>query len=444
MRKHLLVLCILFALISTLRTETIRAAPIDIWVPDDYLSIQAAINAALPGDTIHVRGGPYLEHVILNKTLSLIGEGGTAVIDGNATGTVIEVRASGVLISGLTLQNAHYGIWIPSRNNCFIENNTIRNMEDFGFFVWNCSRLTLLNNFMTNSSFCIELDDCLECTLRGNIMTDGYHGILYRTSNYTLIESNYIANMKDGPTATGIELLLYASNNTIIWNTVLNSNYGMWLTNAEDNIIYHNNFINNTNQFMTFAYTPYNEWDTGWPDGGNYWSSHDKIDDSNGQYQNQPGSDAICDTPFILGTVNIDKYPLLGPISAFTVQIGFITEHVLTISNSTISAFYTNATQKLLHFNATGTSGVGFCRVDIPNTVASALWQGNYTVLVDDKQPLSKRNWTQGSTSYIYLTYLHSEHEITIIPEPPSFLILPILIIATLLYTIIHKRKSPS
>ena len=443
MRKDLLFLCVLFALISALRIETVRAAPADIWVPDDYLSVQAAINAAITGDIIHVRGGPYLEHVILNKSLSLIGEGGTATIDGNGTGTVIEVRAGNILITNLTLQNAHYGIWISSRTNCIVENNNIRNMEDYGFFIWNSSRLNILDNVITNSSFSIELDDCLDCTLRGNTITNGYLGILYRSSNQTLIEGNYIADMKGGPTFTGIELILYSANNTLIWNTVANSNYGIWLTNAEDNIIYHNNFINNTNQFMLFPSTPYNEWDIGWPDGGNYWSNHVKTDDSSGQYQNQPGSDAICDAPYILGTDNIDKLPLSGPVNAFSVPLGFITEHVLIISNSTISAFYTNATQKLLHFNATGAIGIGFCRVDIPNTLVSALWQGNYTVLVDNKQPLSKRNWTQGSASYIYLTYVHSEHEITIIPEPSTLIILPALIIATLLHTVARKRKRP-
>ena len=46
-----------------------------IVVPDDYSTIQQAVNAAVDGDTVHVRAGTYIEDVlILNKSISLIGE----------------------------------------------------------------------------------------------------------------------------------------------------------------------------------------------------------------------------------------------------------------------------------------------------------------------------------------------------------------------------------
>lgn len=226
-----------------------------------------------------------------------------------------------------------------------------------------------------------------------------------------------------------------------MWNTVVDNAYGIWLTNAEDNSIYQNNFVNNTDQFVTFSYTPYNEWDIGWPNGGNYWSDHTKTDSFSGEHQNQPGSDGICDGSYNIGTLNIDKYPLSGSISTFEVPLGFITEHVLIISNSTIATFNLNMTQKILRFNATGTAGVGFCRVDMPSTIVEALWQANYTVLVDNQPPLTRRNWTAGSMNYIYLTYLHTEHEIIIVPEFTSLLILPLFMVATLATVIVYKRK---
>ena len=60
-----------------------------------------------------------------------------------------------------------------------------------------------------------------------------------------------------------------------------------------------------------------------------------------------------------------------------------------------------------MKFNVTG-EGAGFCRVDIPNTVAS-MWNNNYTVLVNGEPPTYMRNWTLGTTTYIYFTYLLSE-----------------------------------
>mgnify|MGYP003887738503 CR=1 FL=1 len=46
----------------------------EIVVPDDYPSIQSAINAADSGDEIYVKSGIYYENLIINKSISLIGE----------------------------------------------------------------------------------------------------------------------------------------------------------------------------------------------------------------------------------------------------------------------------------------------------------------------------------------------------------------------------------
>ncbi|HXF09405.1 MAG TPA: hypothetical protein VN625_01380, partial [Desulfuromonadaceae bacterium] len=47
----------------------------DIFVPADYPTIQAAINAAAPGNVIHLAAGRYLETLTINKSLTLAGSG---------------------------------------------------------------------------------------------------------------------------------------------------------------------------------------------------------------------------------------------------------------------------------------------------------------------------------------------------------------------------------
>jgi len=74
----------------------------------NYTTIQAAIDDpdTLDGRTIFVEGGTYYEHVIVNKTVSLIGERRkTTIIDGDGYGTVVRIWADGVKISNFTVRN---------------------------------------------------------------------------------------------------------------------------------------------------------------------------------------------------------------------------------------------------------------------------------------------------------------------------------------------------
>ena len=52
----------------------------DITVPTDFPTIQAAINASNPGDTIKVLPGTYTEQLTINKSLTIIGSGAKSTI----------------------------------------------------------------------------------------------------------------------------------------------------------------------------------------------------------------------------------------------------------------------------------------------------------------------------------------------------------------------------
>jgi hypothetical protein len=109
----------------------------------------------------------------------------------------------------------------------------------------------------------------------------------------------------------------------------------------------------------------------------------------------------------------------MGPCNRFEVQFSPFPskQEISVISNSSISDFQMNTTQKTISFNVAGESGIGFCRVDIPKVIVSGLWQNNYKVLINDQEPLYMRNWTSGATTYIYFQYQHSTKEVVIVPE---------------------------
>ena len=76
----------------------------------NYTSIQQAIDNASTDDTIFVYddSSPYYENILINKTLSLIGENHlTTIIDGNeSNGHLICITAESVMLTGFTLQHS--------------------------------------------------------------------------------------------------------------------------------------------------------------------------------------------------------------------------------------------------------------------------------------------------------------------------------------------------
>src|SRR4030042_4528719 len=97
----------------------------------NYTTIQEAIDApeTLDGHGILVEKGVYFEHVLWDKSLSLLGENRhDAIIDGNGTGTVLSIRANNTRISDFGIQNGSIGIEIGTDStwqHLICENNTI-------------------------------------------------------------------------------------------------------------------------------------------------------------------------------------------------------------------------------------------------------------------------------------------------------------------------------
>ena len=85
-------------------------------------------------------------------------------------------------------------------------------------------------------------------------------------------------------------------------NYIINNVYGIYSDEGTYNdLIYHNNFLQNTYH----AYSDGNTWDNGYPSGGNYWYNYTGIDQNN---------DGFGDTPYnIPGGNGKDNYPLMNP-----------------------------------------------------------------------------------------------------------------------------------
>ncbi len=363
-----------------------------------YSSIQEAINNASEGHKIFVASETYSGHIVVNKTVSLVGENrDTTLLDGNGTQTVLKLVKPNINVTSFTIRNGTEGIHLT-----------------------------------------VDADSCLiaDCKISNNSL-----GIFLGSDNNKLTGNIISSNEGSG-------IKIYAScpcapvQGTIITaNNLLNNGYAVQLTNSVEGQIYHNNLTNNTYQVSCLSG---NTWDDDYPSGGNYWSDYNDMDLYNGPAQSETGGDGIGDIPYTIFESIADRYPLMTPIHFFdagTWNDTLIKVHV--VSNSKVLSIQLNETEKTIKCQVMGETDLGFCRITVPNAIVQDLWENNYTVLVDGEPPLDMRNWTDTTSTHIYFTYEHSEHEIIIIPELQSTAVLLLLMFFITLAVITLKKKLP-
>ena len=259
MRRIILIFWILMLLGALTPAEKLDESGNVIRVPEDYPTIQEAINAADPGDTILVPPGTYNESIIIGKQITLIGEGKeNTVIVGRGVGDVIYVSSDGVKISGFTIKGSgnryispfeggDAGIKLDGVENCVIS-NCIVTENNLGIFL-NSSD----NNIIENNTCYLNRKDGIHLRfsnnniIRGNNCTsNGGHGGIYLnpSSSNNLIENN-ICNFNADH---GIKLQ-GSSNNNILRNNICeyNWNAGIFLRGSNNNTLIGNICFGNRN-----------------------------------------------------------------------------------------------------------------------------------------------------------------------------------------------------
>jgi parallel beta-helix repeat protein len=387
----------------------------------NYSTIQAAIDAneTLDGHTIFVEKGIYYEHVVVNKSVSLIGENRTTTaIDGNGTGTNILVTAERVAVEEFTVRNASTGIYLHQANgslvtenevvfngdailayysgNFSVHQNVAGNNTGRGVLVSNSQNFTVSNNYVYgNEMYGLNTNSSVNGLIKqNNAHENSYDGIgLFGSSNCTIAE-NFVAD---------------------------NPLFGIMIDSSNNSLIYHNDVVNNT--FQASDVNLSNRWDDSVE--GNYWSDYTGVDSS---------YDGIGDVAYVIYGSIQDNCPLMGVFSDFN---AIQEHHIQTVCNSSISDF--QFTGSAIHFNVAGENGTsGFCRICIP----TALMNVSYRVFVGETQvPYNLLPCSNETHAYLYFNYLHSVQVVTITPEFAAFLILPLFITATLLAFAVHRTK---
>ena len=194
--------------------------------------------------------------------------------------------------------------------NCNMWNN---NGEGIGLWDWGRNNTISNCNAYSNTGNGIGIHWHRNTVVENcNAWNNGYAGIGFDSTMYCKVE-----NANSCSNDIGVLIYTWGSTryNTITGCDIYSNTYGILVYDPAghpyggNNMIYHNNVIDNTYQAKDGNSYP-NTWDDGYPSGGNYWSDYIGVDNFSGPGQNLPGSDEIGDTPYVFDG-NQDNYPLM-------------------------------------------------------------------------------------------------------------------------------------
>jgi nitrous oxidase accessory protein len=287
MKRKSMALAIILALFVLLlvRVESVKSVSMTIVVPDDYATIQEAIDAANEGDTVYVKKGNYQEETLeISKSISFVGEDAkkteiyfvTPLVDKQILGGVIQVRSTAflvnadeVIISGFTLDSKEYtpiydmeefsanGDGIKMIDNIIGKNfildfkgdrlDVIGNSVSSGLRTHG-SNQTITRNVILGLAIYGNWSRIFENAINDSLTLLGSSNIISENSVSTIklwdADSNLITNNTFSFLHVGYDGKA-CSNNTISKNTIIGPDHFGILMSAGSNNLFHDNLIYN-------------------------------------------------------------------------------------------------------------------------------------------------------------------------------------------------------
>ena len=456
-------------LVSFPQIGVVQAEPRTIIVPDDYSTIQEAVDGANDGDIVFVKSGTYNGSVTINKSISLIGENkeATTIIgDWELNGTTILVRHDNVTISELTLESvgnavSGRGVHLLYVRYCKVSNCNFASGW-IGVWLYGASENKIENNYIDGTgtipfSSGINLQGSHNNTVTGNDIAEYDFGlaiILNRTIG-NIVTENSILNCYNG-------IWVHSSyNNSITWNNVtingdifvrVNENVmqgscGLRLFSSSNNVIAGNNISDVPNGIRIKSASYFNQVENNTLTNNIYWGL------------------ALTD--------NANNNTLVGNNLVHNInglEVGFCSNN--TIKNNCITAnhdyglyLYNASTNKITANNITDNLVGANFEYSFGNRVYHNNFIGN-TIQINDNNTSTENTWNTSSEGNYWSNYNGTDNngnsigdtpyilnennkdnypfmnpiDIETIPEFPSWVILPLFLTATLIGFLVRKR----
>lgn len=193
--------------------------------PDHTSPLQAAVDRAQPGDRVTVPAGTYNGDLYIDRPLTLSGVG-RPILRGSGTGSVVRIRAAGVIIEGFDIdgggsgdlgrdtsgihvaaprvtvrdcrvRGALFGIYLRESDDAVVEGNIITGIPGrapgemgSGIHVWNSQRFRLVGNTIVGTRDGFYIQSSSHGLVRGNRASDLRYGLHYMFSDDNVFEDN--------------------------------------------------------------------------------------------------------------------------------------------------------------------------------------------------------------------------------------------------------------
>lgn len=259
-------------------------------------SLATAIAEAAPGDVLTLTDGTYLGPVVIDRSLAILGPRG-AVVDGQGSGSVIEITAPDVRLAGFTVTGSGrvnqdldagvkiekgadrarvekllvtgnmHGIDVHGGRDTVVTGNEIigtdsprMNERGNGIYVWNSPGTLLENNFIRFGRDGIFSNASSNSIYRGNVMRDLRFAVHFMYTRNTEVSGNIsignhlgfaimfsnqakiLSNLSLGDRDHGL-MLNYANNADVTGNLVRGGTKKcLFIYNAHKNLIWDNRF----------------------------------------------------------------------------------------------------------------------------------------------------------------------------------------------------------
>lgn len=361
--KVIIAIVVVALFVSSLIVVRLPSPLGSIIVPDDYSSIQTAVDHAFAGQTIFVRNGIYHGQTIIDKPLTLIGEDSkNTILEGISDVKypppyVIQISADNVKVSGFTITNGYQGgIRVETIGSdvqptgCIIIGNNIMNNSN-GISTYDGNDLTISNNNISdNRQSGVQLYSSHSTISENTIAQNGFTGLIVSSSNVMITQNtitgngfqadvvneqgglklywdgnyNVYANNITNNNGFGLQFGENCNNSTVNDNNIEGNNVGVdllnfALTNSSDsgigigNKVYENNLDNSKNVFIETAFA-YGNISTVFDAIGN---GTDIVSWDNGTLGNH-WSDYIGQGTYVIDENNVDHHPLIQTVDIST------------------------------------------------------------------------------------------------------------------------------